>query len=265
MLKNIFILFLSLLAVLAYIRYVEKRSIFVPSSDVLFTPADINLPFEDVYFNTADGNTLNAWFVPANGAKYTLVFFHGNAGNLSHRLEKLAIFNELRLNVFIIDYRGYGKSKGRPSEAGLYEDGVAAYNYLTADRKIPADSLIIYGESLGTAVAIDLASQRPAKALIVDSGFSSAKDMSRVVFPLLPTIFLSTRFDSRAKVRKITCPKLIIHSLNDEIVPFKLGEAIFDNAPAPKELLKLRGPHNSAFMDSKQEFIKGIGSFIDKL
>lgn len=265
MIKNIVLIIVFIFVIFAYVRYVEKKSIFIPSYAIEFTPSDMNLQYEDVYFKTPDGHILNGWLIPAQDAKYTLLFFHGNGGNICHRLEKIAMFNKLKLNAFIIDYRGYGKSSGSPSEAGIYRDAGASYDYLLLNKQIPQDTIIIYGESLGSAVAIDLASRKKAAALIVDSGFTSARDMSRAVFPLLPTIFLSTRFDSLPKIKKISIPKLIIHSINDEIVPFKFGKNLFDEASQPKELLKIHGSHNTGFMDSSEEFVKGIGSFIEKL
>ena len=265
MIKNTALILFFVFVIFAYVRYVEKKSIFIPSYAIEFTPNDMNLQYEDVYFKTPDGHILNGWLIPAQDAKYILLFFHGNGGNICHRLEKIAMFNKLKLNVFIIDYRGYGKSSGSPSEAGIYQDALASYNYLLLNKQIPQDTIIIYGESLGNAAAVDLASRKKMRALIIDSGFTTARDMSRTVFPLLPTIFLSSRFDSLSKIKKITIPKLIIHSVNDEIVPFRFGKKLFDAAAEPKELLKIRGSHNTGFMDSEKEYREGIGQFIGKL
>lgn len=231
----------------------------------MITPASADLPYEDAYFLTIDNKRLNGWFVPNDKAKFTALFCHGNAGNISHRIDKILILRKLGLNIFVFDYRGYGNSKGTPSEPGLYRDGEAAYEYLVSKKKISKSNIVLYGESIGAAVVIDLASKREIKAIITEEAFTSVKDMAGMVYPFLPYFVFASRFDSASKIRHVSCPKLIIHSVNDEIVPFSLGQRLFDEASPPKRLVKLRGGHNTAFLDSAKEYEDGISSFLGTL
>jgi fermentation-respiration switch protein FrsA (DUF1100 family) len=242
----------------------EKRSLFYPAKEIEYLPRDFKMDFEDVSFKAPDNLELNGWFVPAKDAAYTILFCHGNAGNISHRLEKLRFFQELGCNVFIFDYRGYGRSKGAPSEKGLYNDVQGAYNYLLS-RRIAPQQIIGYGESIGGAVIIDLASKHRLAALIIDSAISNAKDMVRTLYPFLPYWVFSSRWDSLSKIRLITAPKLMIHSINDEIVPFKLGSKLFESALQPKEFLQIRGGHNSCFFESEDILNKKIADFLKGL
>lgn len=257
-------LFIILILVVFYIRYIERRSLFYPAKEIEYLPKDFGLVSEDIFFKTPDNLELNGWFVPTQDAAYTILFCHGNAGNISHRMEKLKFFQELGNNVFIFDYSGYGRSKGRPSEKGLYSDAQAAYNYLLS-RKIAPEQIIGYGESIGGAVIIDLASQNRLRGLIIDSSISNAKDMVRIIYPFLPYWVFSSRWDSVNKIRSITIPKLIIHSINDEIVPYKLGRKLFESAPEPKDFLQIRGGHNSCFFESEHILKEKIADFLKKL
>lgn len=259
----IFVIFVIFLSV--YTRYIEKRSIFFPFRQIEVTPQDLGLRYEDVNFKTSDGQELNGWYIPATDSKMVLLFFHGNGGNISHRLEKILIFNKLGLSVFIIDYRGYGRSTGKPTEQGIYLDAQAAYEYLLEERKTAAQDIVLFGESLGAQVAVDLASREQVAALIIESGFTSARDMARVIYPFLPSFFLSVRFDSLAKISKIRSPKLIIHSINDEIVPFRLGKKLFQAASEPKRFLEIRGAHNNAVFDSSDLVVAEIRSMLSSL
>lgn len=238
---------------------------FFPMKGIIYTPEVVGLPYEEIYFETSDNKRLNGWFIPAEGAKFTFIFCHGNAGNIGHRLEKLSIFFNLGLNVFIFDYRGYGKSAGSPSEQGFYEDALAAYNYLTAKRKIPKDSIILYGESIGGAVAIDLASKVKPKGVITEETFTSTADMAKMAYFFIPHQIFSSRFNSVSKISDVGCPKLVIHSADDEIVPFDYGEKLFDAARPPKKFLKIRGTHNTAFLESRRQFTDGIRGFLSDL
>ncbi|NQT95718.1 MAG: alpha/beta hydrolase [Candidatus Omnitrophica bacterium] len=234
-------------------------------AEIIDTPKTIKLEFEDLYLKTSDNIDINGWFIPNEKAKSTLLFFHGNGGNISHRLEKISFLHKMDLNIFIIDYRGYGKSKGKPNETGLYRDAEAAYQYLLKKKNIPAENIILYGESLGGAVAVEIASKHKVKAVITEDTFTSVKEMSKIVYPFLPTFFLYTKFDSLSKIKDIKVPKLIIHSTGDEIVPFELGQKLFNEASEPKEFLKLRGSHNTAFFDSMEDFRVGILDFFSKI
>lgn len=265
MFKTISYLITGLALVFVYVKYIEKRSIFFPSADIELTPAYINLAFEDIYIDTQDGVKINGWFIPCDTAKYTLFFLHGNGGNISHRLEKISLLNKTGLNVFIVDYRGYGRSPGKPSEKGIYRDAQASYDYLINRRKINPENIIVYGESLGTAAAINLASKVKLKALIVEGAFSSGRDMAKRIFPLLPGFLFSDSFNSLKKIKKVTAPKLFLHSRNDEIVPFVLSKKLFDCASDPKQFGELLGGHNTAFLDSQDKYLSAIAVFVKQL
>jgi len=252
-------------SIFLYARYLERRSLYFPIKEIIGTPSSVNLDFEDIYLKAEDGVEINAWFVPADDARYTLLFFHGNGGNISHRLEKISFFHKMGLNVFIVDYHGYGKSKGSPSEPGLYMDAEATYKYLIKEKSILPDGIILYGESLGGAVACNLAKDNKVKALITEDTFTSIKDMAEIIYPFLPTFFLKSKFNTEALMRNLEVPKLIIHSTDDDIVPFELGEILFEEAKEPKKFLKLKGSHNTAFFDSVEDFQKGIEDFLNNL
>lgn len=254
----------TVVLVAAYIRYIEKRSIFFPTKEIEYLPKELGLNFEDVFFKTGDNTEINGWFVTSASAKYTVIFCHGNAGNISHRIEKLKFFHGLSLNVFIFDYRGYGRSKGRPSEKGMYLDVKGAYDYLLSKGVLPLQ-IIGYGESLGNAAAIDLAYKNTLKALIIDSAFTSARDMAKLIYPFLPPGIISSRLNSIEKIKSISAPKLIIHSINDEIVPYKFGQKLFAAAAEPKEFLQIHGGHNSCFFESENILREKIADFINKL
>ncbi|MCM8761176.1 MAG: alpha/beta hydrolase [Candidatus Omnitrophica bacterium] len=253
---------ISLLILFSAVRYLEIRSIYFPMKDIMVTPASAGLSYEDTYFATSDGIRLNGWFIPAHNARYTVLFCHGNAGNIGHRIKKIEILNDIGLNVFVFDWRGYGKSEGVPSEAGLYRDAEAAYKYLTEEKKILPADIVFYGESIGSAVVIELALKERARAIITEECFTSVKDMAALVLPIIPCQLLASRFDSVSKIKDIKINKLIIHSVDDEIVPYSQGESLFAAAALPKKFLKLRGGHNTAFLESEREYREGIKSFL---
>ena len=263
MIREFIYIIIVLICLFVTLRYIERRSIYFPMKIIETTPSTLDLKFEDIYVTTDNNIKLNGWFVPGSDRADTILFFHGNGGNISHRIEKISMLHKLGLNVFIIDYRGYGKSQGRPSEKGLYMDAEAAYTYLI-EKGIKPDKIILYGESLGAAVAVDLALKKGVKALITENAFTSVKDMTKIIYPFLPAFILESRYDSTVKLRDIDVPKLIIHSSDDEIVPFRLGRKFFEAAAEPKEFLKIRGSHNTAFLDSEDSYVGGIGRFVEK-
>jgi hypothetical protein len=251
--------------ILGYVKYIELRAVFFPSREIEFTPSSINLSFEDIWINTSDNLKINAWFIPYNDAKYCLLFLHGNAGNIGNRLDKIQLLRQAKINILIIDYRGYGRSEGQPFEKGLYLDAQAAYNYLVNRRKIKPEQIILYGESLGTAVVVNLASETKVGAVILEGAFSKGRDMAKRSYPFLPTPLFSNKFDSLAKIKKINAPKLFMHSQEDEIVPFDLAQKLYDAANEPKQLVALIGGHNSAFLDSQEIYVSSINLFIERL
>jgi len=254
----------SLLVLGVYIF--QARLLFFPNQpgrQHVQVPTDIGLHYETVRITTVDGVTLNGWFVPADKARGVILFFHGNAGNISHRLDSLRIFNELDLNTLIIDYRGYGSSTGTPSETGTYLDAEAAWRYLVEEHRFSPREIIIFGRSLGGAVAVHLASQRDPAALIAESTFTSVPDLAAELYPWLPARWLSRfQYNSLQKIKSVTCPVLIVHSSQDEIIPSRHGNSIFSAARAPKEFLKISGSHDSGFLTSGRVYTAGLDHFL---
>jgi fermentation-respiration switch protein FrsA (DUF1100 family) len=231
------------------------------------TPADIGLPYEDVRIDTADGERLHGWYVPAAEARGVLLFFHGNAGNISHRLESIAIFNDLGLDVFIVDYRGYGQSSGKPSEQGTYQDARAAWDYLVDRRGVAPGRIVVFGRSLGGAVGAWLAAGLPEEAapaaVIIESSFTSGADMARRLYPIYPARLLTRlKYPALDYAGRLRSPVLVVHSRDDEIIPFAMGRALYDAAPAPKSFLELRGDHNAGFWISRSVYAAGLDRFL---
>ncbi len=265
MVKTVVYILIFIAFAVGYVKYIENRVLFYPMKEIEFTPGFEGLSFEDVYIKTEDNIEINGWFIPDNKAKFTLLFCHGNAGNIGHRLEKITLLREAHLNIFIIDYRGYGRSRGRPSEAGIYLDAEAGYDYLVNERKVRPEHIILYGESLGCAAVIHLAAEKKAGALIAEGAFTKGRDMARRIYPFLPAFLFSDSYNSLAKIRKIAAPKLFIHSKNDEIVPFALSEQLYNAAAEPKRFQELFGGHNTAYMESREKYVSCIAEFVEQL
>jgi len=248
----------------AFMYLTQDRLFFFPTTNLVTTPDRHGLLYEDVELVAEDGVRLHGWFVPAPNPRATLLFFHGNGGNVSHRIESLQVFHELGLSVFILSYRGYGRSEGRPSELGIRRDADAAWRYLREDRGLAASELVLFGRSLGAAVAADLAVRKASGAMILESPFTSAGDLGAEVYPWLPVRrLIRHEFDVLGRVGAIDAPILVVHSRDDEIVPFEHGRRIADAADAP--LLELRGGHNDAFIRSRAIYLQGLRSFLDTI
>ncbi|RFF27032.1 alpha/beta hydrolase [Wenzhouxiangella sp. 15181] len=228
------------------------------------TPAQIGLPYRDVTLSTEDGETLHGWWLPHDQPRATLLFFHGNAGNISHRLDSLKIFHELGLQVFIIDYRGYGQSSGKPSEAGVYRDAQAAWNWLTETEGVRPENIILFGRSLGGAVASRLAGRVEAAGLIVESTFTSAPDIGAELYWWLPVRLLSRlEFNAADHIRRTDLPILIVHSLEDEIIPVEHGRRLYKIAGDRGTMLEIQGGHNTGFLESGERYRKGLQQFVE--
>jgi fermentation-respiration switch protein FrsA (DUF1100 family) len=244
----------------------QKKLVFFPDRAIAADPERAGMPFEDVFFNAGDGVRLHGWFVPSAETDMVVLFFHGNAGNISHRLESIRIFHDLGLSVFIIDYRGYGRSGGSVDEAGTYADARAARSYLVEDRNVAPENIVYFGRSLGGAVAVELAAEHEPRGMILESCFPSLADVGARAYPLLPVRRLLTiRYDSTGRIPGIACPKLVIHSRDDEIVPFELGRRLYELAGEPKTLLDIRGDHNAGFIESGSMYVDGLSGFFESL
>jgi len=236
----------------------------MPTREIEMSPGDIGLDFEPLTLTTRDDEQLDAWFIPAEPARGVLLFCHGNAGNISHRLESIRLFHELGLSVLIFDYRGYGQSSGKPTEKGTYRDADAAWDYLVTQRGIPAEQIILFGRSLGAPIAADLATRQSAAGVILESAFTSVPDVAAQLYPWLPVRWLSRyQYDTRKKLADIHSPVLIAHSRNDEIISYSNGERLFEAANEPKQFLQLRGGHNDGFFVSGKDYIQGLDGFLE--
>jgi fermentation-respiration switch protein FrsA (DUF1100 family) len=245
----------------------EDRIIYHPYKypEGIWNPSSFNVKVEDVFFQAKDGTKLHGWYIPSANAQATLLWFHGNAGNLTHRLENIQQLQPLNLNIFIFDYRGYGKSEGKPSEAGLYQDSQAAYDFLIQEKNVvPRESLFLFGRSLGGICAVEVASHNEAAGLILESVFTSAKDMAGKVFPVLPIGWaLRSKFSAIEKVPDLKLPKLFLHGTKDEIVPYKLGRKLYSAAAEPKEFYDIEGAgHNDTYGVGGREYFSALNRFI---
>ena len=260
--KIILQLILFVVLFIIYVRYLESKSVFYPARPIYATPQELGLAFEEVYIETQDHVKIHGWLIKTPSAKSTLIFLHGNAGNIGDRLGKIDLFNRMGLNILIIDYRGYGKSEGRPTEAGVYKDAIAAYDYLRKRDDVKGQNIIGYGASLGGAVAIDLASKRTLSCLIVDSTFSSAVDIAKRIYPFVPSFLIKTKLDSITKIKGLAIPKLFIHSIDDRTIPIALGRKLYDASPEPKEFIEIRGDHNDGHIYDEEKVKDGINQFL---
>jgi fermentation-respiration switch protein FrsA (DUF1100 family) len=263
------LLSLALLAALVYIGFSlliyvwQPRLLYFPFSQIEATPAGVGLEFQDVSLVTQDNIKLAAWFVPAEEARGVILFCHGNGGNISHRLDSLLIFYRLGYSVLLFDYRGYGQSEGSPSEQGTYRDGEAAWQYLIQQKGFAAHEIVLFGRSLGGAVAAHLAGRHGPGGLILESVFTSVPDMAAELYPLLPTRLLSRyHYDTRQALAGVNSPLLVVHSPNDEIIPFEHGRQLYQAANPPKSFLEISGDHNSGFITSGNKYRQGLADFL---
>jgi uncharacterized protein len=249
----------------AFVYLTQDRMVYFPTSALVTTPGDHGLGYEDVALVADDGVRLHAWFVPAPDARATLLFFHGNGGNLSHRIDSLRIFHDLGLSVLILSYRGYGRSEGRPSEAGIQRDATAAWRHLREDRGISAEEIVVFGRSLGAAVGAELAARERPGAVILESAFTSAADLAADVYPWLPVRWLVRyEYDVRGALRAIDAPVLIAHSRDDEIVPFRHARELEAAAGPNTYLLEMRGGHNDGFLRTGAAYWQGLHDFLEQ-
>ena len=247
----------------------EDRFIFHPSRVISRTPGDIGIPFDDVFFTTADGVRLNGWFIPQADARTTFLWFHGNAGNISDRLLNIKLLHErIPSHIFIFDYRGFGRSDGRASEDGTYLDGEAAIRYVLGRTENEPNNIVLFGRSLGAAVAAEMATRFYSRGLILESPFVSIAEMARAIFPSITiTPLLQTRYDVIEKVRRVKIPLLVLHGDADEVVPLEQGKRVFDAAlPANKTFHAIVGAnHNDTFIVGGETYFEVLRKFIDAL
>jgi fermentation-respiration switch protein FrsA (DUF1100 family) len=254
--------------VVVSLRVVENQLIFHPPVYPEGFPSQqvIERNVEEVWLRTQDGVKIDAFYHPNPSSKKVLLWFHGNAENIGDALDHLRTLATIGINILVVDYRGYGKSEGRPTEAGVYHDADAAYDYLTTQRHYRAEDIIVYGHSLGGAVAVNLASRRPCGGLIVQSSFTSARDMAKLMFsiPLIAYVAKS-RFDSRELIREVHAPILIVHGTRDQIVPFTMGQQLFAAAEEPKWFYPIDGAgHNDLLEVGGDSYLARLKSFVSE-
>ncbi len=270
-----------------WVRWREPRMIFYPEKRLAVTPDNIGLAYRDLELVASDGVRVHGWFVPAGVGRsgedeggedgravgtavaarraVTVLFLHGNAGNISHRLEKLTMLHELGVNVLLLDYRGYGRSEGEPSEAGTYRDAEAALAWLMAGPESvdPVADVVVYGESLGTGVAVELAVRQRVRGVILEAPFTSIPDVGQRLFPYLPVRWIArTRYENLQKIGRINSPLLILHSREDEIFGLAHAERLLAAAAEPKRLVVLAGGHNDAFLASVDVYRAALREFL---
>jgi len=248
------------------IRLMEPGLIYYPTraTEEFFQPEIKGVEVEDVFLHTEDGLRLHGWWIGAQDDRPTLLICHGNAGNISHRLDWIELLAKRGLGVFIFDYRGYGKSQGKPIEEGLYQDATAAYRYAIDERNVPPERFYLLGKSLGGAVALDLALREPCGGLILESAFTNIRDMARRMFGPLPVHWIAhSRYDNLGKMPTLKVPLLVIHGRRDSVVPFKQGERLCEAAPSPKRNLWLpNADHNDVYMVGSETYLEAIESFV---
>ncbi|GAX61744.1 hydrolases of the alpha/beta superfamily [Candidatus Scalindua japonica] len=263
-------------------KFIEHSLVFFPNkSNDSTMPDEFGIVYDDITFRTEDGLDLNGWFIPGKKStpddgvpscqadRHTLLWFHGNAGNINRRLDNLKMLHErVPANVFIIDYRQFGKSEGKISEKGTYLDAKAALAYLHSRKDVNNEKIIFFGRSLGSAVAVDLAVKEKCCALILETPFTSIKEMAKILYPYLSIILhlLSTKYDSLSKIKQITVPTLIMHGDKDELVPFEQGRKLYEQANDPKEFYTIPGAmHNDTHIVGGEKYFDVIRDFVNKL
>ena len=245
----------------------EKRLIYFPTRDHEVTPTALGLAHEDVRLTTEDGVRLHAWYLPVRQARWVTLVSHGNAGNISHRLDRALLLQaRLQSSVLLYDYRGYGASEGSPDEAGTYRDARAAYLYLSEEKQIPPGRIVLFGESLGSAVSLELALAYPAAALVLEAPFTSVPDMARTTIfaPLAPLV--RTRYENLAKIPRLRLPLLVLQGDRDEVVPFAQGRRLFDAAPEPKRHFAIPGAgHNDTYVVGGEAYWRAVSEFLESV
>jgi hypothetical protein len=284
------LIYFAALLLIAYLGWgvtlyiMQPKLLYFPVRQVPYTPAEVGLEFENIIFKSADGLRLNGWYVPApleamtktasvrvgdsfltgpaENSQFTILFCHGNGGNMMHCLDSIDIFHELGLNCFIFDYRGYGNSEGKPGEEGTYLDAEAAYKWLTEEKKISPDSIIAFGRSLGGSIAAHLATKSRVGALVIESTFTSYVDIGRKFYPYMPVQwFARFSYNTAQYIKEVLCPVILIYSRDDEVVPFEFGLELYEAANEPKKFVEIFGGHNDGFLVSG-EIYKNAWKFL---
>lgn len=243
---------------------IEDSLIYYPEAEMDISPADYALPYEELMLRTEDGVTIHAWTIRPDVRKPIIIFFHGNAGNISHRVDRAAwLLKEIEASIMLVEYRGFGRSEGKPSESGLYRDARAAYEWALADGR-QASSIVAAGESLGCAMAIELALKREVGAVLLEAPFLSIPDMARQIIPLPVGFLLRTKYENKSKIGKLKAPLFIAHGDRDDVVPFSHGQSLYDLARDPKTFYRISGAHhNDTYPVGGAPYRRAIAAFLE--
>ncbi|UCC44356.1 MAG: alpha/beta hydrolase [Candidatus Zixiibacteriota bacterium] len=251
-------------ALLAFLYFGQGKIIFIPSRSIDATPADAGLAYEDVYIEVDDGVQIHGWYARQNSSAPTVLFCHGNAGNISHRISTAQMLNELGVNYLMFDYRGYGRSGGSPSEENAYGDAAAAYRWLRTEKGVPAESLFVFGRSLGGAVGVELSTAQDCAGLILESTFTSISDMGKRIYPFLPVkLLVRYRFASIEKMSRVKCPLLVAHSADDELIPYEMGKRLYEAGSEPKGFVEFSGGHNDLDCLHDEKYRRSLREFLE--
>ena len=247
-----------------YLYFNQRNLVFIPSKNLAVTPSNMKLAYDDITIPVEDSDIVHGWFIPsAIPSDKVVLFCHGNAGNISHRLETIWLLHQLGINSLFFDYRGFGQSTGVPDEKGVYADALACYNWLVRTKQYKPENIFLFGRSLGGAVAIDLSTKVPSAGLIVESSFTSASDVAQKIFPYFPIrALLRVSFNSLDKIPQVTTPVLVTHSPEDDIIPFEMGEKLFAVAVSPKRFFAFTGRHNDRIYLQDSAYIAVLSEFL---
>ena len=249
----------------AVLLFFQSWLVYRPSRKVEQTPAELQLHYEEVRLTAADGTQLSAWYIPAEGARGAVLICHGNGGNIGHRLPTIWAYHQLGYSVLIFDYRGYGQSRGKPTETGTYQDAAAAWEHLVQVRKTLPERIVVFGRSLGGAVAAHLAKARRPGALILESTFTSVPELGATLYPFLPVRRLCRfSYNTLEMVKEVRCPVLVAHSPHDDMVPYAHGRTLFEAVAEPKQFLEMAGGHNDALDATGERYKDEVKAFLDK-
>ena len=259
------ILFFAYLGINLYLYFFQRSLLFYPVKELHSTPKSIGLAYEDVFIKSGS-KRIHGWYVPNEKNKFVVLFFHGNAGNISDRLDTIRIMSKLGLSTLIIDYQGFGLSEGKPSESGINSDAMSAWKYLCKERNITTNQIIVAGRSLGGAVASYVAANVNPKALIIESAFTSIPHLAKRYYPYIPTHWIARdKFPTQKYVQDVKCPILIIHSREDELIPFAHGKLLAQTPNKNITFEAITGSHNNGFIESYDTYTRTLEMFIDTI
>jgi fermentation-respiration switch protein FrsA (DUF1100 family) len=255
---------LATAALVLMLKGLEAKFIYFPQRALAARPEDFGLRADALSLESAGGVRLEGWWIHGDG-RTALLFFHGNGGNISHRLERAKLLVEsLGLDIFLVDYRGYGASGGKPDENGLYADADAIYR-AAGERGFRPDRIVLFGESLGCAVAIEAALRHPCRAVILETPFLSIAAIAKAIYPFLPRFVIRTRFDNEAKIPRVTTPKLIVAAGRDDVVPPGHARRLFELASEPREFYEIPGAtHNDTYLAGGQTYLEVWRKFLSR-